>query len=153
MKRNGPTVQLEAIVPDNYAETLRLDVMPEQRPWVASIEKSLADAFVWGARARVARRGDLLVGFVLVFPYAIGGTPVANIARFMIDHRHQRQGLGRALMAVTLEWLASWQPKPERIRISTFPENAVARRLYRSCGFSETEIEGGEVVLWRPLEL
>ena len=140
---------LETVSPQNYKETLGLSVAKDQKHLIEPVVQSLADAFVWSALPRVARRGDALVGFVLVFPFELDGEPVVNIVRFMIEQRHQRQGLGRELMAVTLDWIRSLDPTPVRVRISAVPENETALRLYRAAGFEGSELEDGEVALWR----
>ncbi len=140
---------LEPVSPQNYKETLGLSVAENQQHLIAPVVKSLADAFVWSALPRVARHEDALVGFVLVFPFELNGEPVVNIVRFMIEQGRQRQGLGRELMRVTLDWIRSLEPTPVRVRISTFPENERALKLYRAAGFEGSELEDGEVALWR----
>ena len=142
---------LERITPENYAATLALSVAPDQTRLIAPVVRSLADAFVWGAEPRVARRGTDLVGFVMIFPFELAGEPVANVVRFMVDEHHQGQGIGRELMAATLGWVESRSPRPSRIRISSLPENTRALGLFRSCGFegNDNDLEDGEVVLWK----
>ena len=145
---SGAVIELERVTPANYAETLALSVCPAQERLIASVVKSLADAFVWNADVRVAREGDCLVGFVMMYAFERDGEPIVNVVRFMIDQRHQGRGLGRIMMAKTLDWISAFDPPPRRVRISTSPENMRALRLYRSAGFEGSEIEDGEVVLW-----
>jgi diamine N-acetyltransferase len=140
---------LEPVTVENYAATLALSVKPEQKDLVAPVVHSLADAYVHRALPRVAREGADLVGFVLVYPFELDAVACVNVVRFLIDRQHQGRGLGRALMAATLSWLASWDRPPARIRIATLPHNAAARRLYQSAGFVEDGIHDGEVVMWR----
>ena len=64
---------LETVTPQNYKETLGLLVAKDQQHLIAPVVTSLADAFVWSALPRVARHGDALVGFVLVFPFERNG--------------------------------------------------------------------------------
>lgn len=144
-------VELEPVTPGNYEETLELAVTADQSRLIASVTKSLADAFVWHALARVARHEGAVIGFVLVYPFELEGENVANIVRFMIDQRHQRLGLGRAMLSSTLDWMAELEPRPQRVRVSTFPENEPALRLFRSAGFVGSKVENGEVVLWRAM--
>ncbi len=92
---------------------------------------------------------EVPVGFVMIFPYDDAGFRVVNIVRLLVDSRFQRKGLGRQLLEATINWINSLTPNVNRIRISTFPENAVALNLYRSSGFTGGEIEDGEVVLYR----
>jgi len=144
-------IELEAVTPANYDEVLLLRVAPAQEHLIAPVVKSLADAFVWGAEPRVARSAGQLVGLVLVFPFELAAEPVVNIVRLMIDHRHQGRGLGRLLIDSTIDWVATFRPRPSRLRVATFPENERALILYRTAGFQGSDIENGEVVLWRPL--
>ncbi len=51
---------------------------------------------------------------------------------------HQRQGVGRALMAALLDWADRWAGLL-RIELHVWTDNAPAIALYRACGF---EIEG-----------
>ena len=119
-----------------------------QEKFVASIEKTLADAYVWSdALFRLAFEGDRAVGFILVFPFEDDGANVVNIVRLMIDKERQGRGLGRALLAATLEWIKSFEPVVDEIRISTFLDNTAALHLYRDMGFQNHAIAEGEQVL------
>ena len=145
-------IVLKPITPDNYASALDLQVTAEQEKFVGPVMKSLADAFIHtGAEVRMACDDDLPVGFVLIFPFELDGEPVVNIVRFLIDHRYQGRGLGRESLAATLDWIRSISPRPQRVRISTLPDNAVALALYRSSGFVDHEMEEGELALWQTL--
>lgn len=143
---------LEPVTPQNYDAVLRLAVTPDQRRFVAPVVRSLADAYVWGGPTLAAREGGAVVGFVLLFPFAHEGRPVVNLVRFMIDAAYQGRGLGRALMAATLDYAARLDPRPTAMKLSVVPDNAVAIRLYESAGFAGEEIEDGERVMWRALE-
>jgi len=140
---------LDLVTPANYEESLALKVSEDQEHLIAPMVNSLADAFVWKAEPRVAIEEGRLVGFVMVFPFTLDDTPVVNIVRFLIDAGHQSRGLGRQLMGATIDLIGSLEPRPVRVRISTFPENERALSLYRSTGFEGSDIEAGEVVLWR----
>ncbi len=143
-------IDLRPITPDNHIDARKLAVHPEQERWVASIDKSLADAFVWqDSIFRVAFDNDLPVGFILVFPFDQTGKRIVNIVRLMIDARFQGRGLGRELLNETLDWIGSFIPAVDNIRISTMPENTVALALYTSAGFVERGIEDGEIALYR----
>ncbi len=144
-------IDLRPITPKNHLQVRNLSVHAEQKRFVASIDKTLADAFVWqGASFRVAFEDDAPVGFILVFPFDEGGEHVVNIVRLMIDARYQGRGLGRVLLNRTLEWISSFTPTVDLVRISTLPDNEVALALYKSSGFQERGVEEGEIVLYRP---
>lgn len=140
---------LEPLTPDNYLRVLALEVAPEQEHLIAPVVKTIADAFVWQSEIRIASTDGEPVGLVLVFRFEVGDEPVVNIVRFMIDRRHQGEGLGRAMMDSTLEWLAGFDPRPVWVRTSTMPENERALRFWKSAGFTETGFEDGEIVFWR----
>ena len=143
-------MDLREITPENHDAVRRLAVHPDQRELVATVEKSLADAYVYKAALfRAAFVDDAPVGYVLVFPFARDDERVVNITRLMIDAAHQGRGLGRALLEETLRWVESFETKPDLVRISTIPGNEAALALYRSVGFEEAGLESGEVALYR----
>ena len=144
---NSGVIQLCPITPDTYQACVDLTVAPGQRDFVAPNLKSLAQAYVWpGSVARLVRDGDDIVGFVLFMPADPPATGQA-IVRFMIDHRYQGRGLGRAALAAAIEWCRRERDAPE-VWLSVVPENDRARRLYRSAGFVETgDLREGEVVM------
>ena len=143
-------IRLEKISPDNHEAVRALSVADDQRQLVATVEQSLADAYVWkDSLFRAAYDDRSPVGYVLVFPFTESNQRIANIVRLMIDARYQGSGLGRALLTTTLDWIGSFSPEVATVRISTLPENEVALALYRSEGFAEAGIETGEVALYR----
>jgi diamine N-acetyltransferase len=149
---SADTLTLCAIGPKNHEAVRALGVGLEQTRFVASVEKSLADAYVWpDAVFRAAFSGNTPVGYVLLFPFEEDGIRLVNIVRLMIDADHQGQGLGRALLRETVRWIGTWAPAVQRVRISTLPDNVPALTLYRTEGFEEAGTEEGEVVLYRDL--
>jgi ribosomal protein S18 acetylase RimI-like enzyme len=56
----------------------------------------------------------------------------------VIDEAHRGRGLGRAALAAA-EALARWLGY-ERMRLHVFGDNEVARGLYRSAGYEETDV-------------
>ena len=139
---------LQEISTKNHELVRKLTVRPDQEKYVASIDKTLADAFVWrNARFRVAYKGDEAVGFVLVYPFKESGANIVNIVRLMIDARHQGRGLGRETLGATLAWIRTFRPDVDKVQISTHPENSVALHLYRRMGFQKVGIVNGEQVL------
>lgn len=73
------------------------------------------------------------------------GTPLAAFAisgrdakqgflqRLAVHPAHQRQGLGRALVLDSLQWLARW--RVQRVLVNTPVDNVAALALYESVGF------------------
>jgi len=145
-------MDLHPITPDNYAAALTLSVRADQSHLVATISKSLADAFVYeGSIFRLAYVGDIPVGFLLLYPYSKGHRNFVNIVRLMIDEHHQSKGYGRALLAEALKAIRALQPPAHTARVSTLPENRSALQLYKSAGFIESGMEHGEISLYLEL--
>jgi diamine N-acetyltransferase len=139
-------IDLRALTRANLVACLDLDVLPEQRRFVAPNVRSIAEAYVLpAADPRIVYADDEAVGFVLFHPNEDG--PGHYIVRFMIDHRYQGQGLGRRALASAVDWVAA-ETRADRVRLSVLSENRVARSLYRSAGFVETgDIDRGELVM------
>ena len=74
---------------------------------MGSVEKSLADAYVWkpDAMFRAAFYGEQPVGYVLIFPFDADEQRQVNIERLMIDAGFHGRGFGRLLVQRTLDWV------------------------------------------------
>jgi diamine N-acetyltransferase len=74
------------------------------------------------------------------------------LGAILVDRAHQRRGVGRAAVERLVERLAG-EPDCREIALSYDPRNAVARRLYASLGFVETDerTDEGELVARRLL--
>jgi diamine N-acetyltransferase len=143
-------IELVPISPENYAEALKLAVHPEQETFVAGIVQTLADAYVWHeSEFRLAFNDDVAVGYLLVFPFDRQEQRLVNIVRLMIDSKSQGKGLGGSLLDSAIEWISDFEPRPDLLRISTLPDNAVALSLYKSRGFEDAGTEDGEVALYK----
>ncbi len=143
-------IDLQAITPDNHAAARELSVHPHQTRWVATIDKSLADAYVYkDALFRIAFKDNVPIGYVLIYPFDKEERRVVNIVRLMIDAGLQGKGLGRALLNQTMSWISTLAPPVDTVRISTLPDNEAALSLYRSAGFQEQGTEDGEIALYR----
>lgn len=130
-------IHLQDITKDNYHDVCELSVSAAQQDFIASNLWSVVDSFfVEGAQARAIYHQEHPVG---LFLWVTQGDEVA-IWRFMIDQRHQGQGLGRAAFRVALEHLQS-RPGIRRIKISYVPDNHAARQFYQRFGFIETGLD------------
>lgn len=147
-------IELIPVTPDNHKAIRALSVRDDQRHLVASVDASLADAYVWeGSIFRAALADGIPIGYVLIYPFDRDGARIINIARLMVAAEHQGRGLGRAVLAQTLNWISNLIPRPDALRISTLPENEIALGLYLSMGFEIQGREEGEVALYRrPVE-
>ncbi|MEN3278814.1 MAG: diamine N-acetyltransferase [Massilia sp.] len=140
-------ITLESVTIDNFETLLETQLPPEQDRWLANNACSIAQAnFYPDWRMRAIYCDGEPAGFLL---YDVASGDEAGhygIYRFMVDHARQGRGIGRRAMGLLLAELRA-QPDARRITICYKPENAVARRLYQSCGFIEMGIdESGEMV-------
>ncbi|MFI9009419.1 GNAT family N-acetyltransferase [Actinosynnema sp. NPDC053489] len=138
-------MRLEPVTEENYQAVIGLEVHEEQRAFVATNLKSIADAWVYRPRMQpLALVGETgLVGFTLLErerPREL------HIVRFMIDRRAQGRGLGRRGLAAIAD-VARSEGRAELV-LSVVPGNAVARGLYAAFRFTDTgEVDGGELVM------
>ena len=153
------TVELRDIVTDaDRAAALELRRGPGQERFVASVEKSFADA-VEDARAMprmwAAYDGDRAVGFVMISD----GIPAETLAsdpeligpyylwRLLIDERAQRQGYGTACLDALVAYLRT-RPGADVLWTSCGQEPGTPQPFYERYGFVPTgEVHEGEAVL------
>lgn len=139
------TVQLVDVTADNWRSAADLEVAAEQQEFVAPVTRYLCLCHyggVWNPLAVAA--GDRVVGFVM---WAVDPDDGSGwIGGLVIGREHQRRGYGRAAVRALLERLRREQGCPAAA-LSYALENAAARALYASLGFSETgEREDDELV-------
>lgn len=142
----SPVVRLEPVTPANRARLAALAVTSEQQDFVATNADSLHEADSNPACVPFAVIADgAIVGFAM---YALDPDDGNYwIYRMMVDHRHQRRGIGRMALGQLVQRMSAL-PNCPRIILGVAPSNAVARALYESAGFVPTgEIIGGEDVM------
>lgn len=154
-------IRLEAINGRNVREILKLRVGEAQKSFVAPNETSIIEAYIAIAHHGQAfpfgiYNDDMPVGFCMIgfgadddwedAPAIAKGS--YNLWRFMIDERCQGKGYGRAAMKLILDFIAGEPCGPaEYCWLSYEPENAAAKALYASFGFTETgEWDGDEII-------
>jgi diamine N-acetyltransferase len=134
-----PNVSLRPVDDDNVQAVIDLSVADDQRDFVAPNVKSLAQAFattkVW---VRAVYAEDVPVGFVMLSDD--DEKPRYYLWRFMIDAKHQRQGIGREAMGLVHEYVRS-RPGGDRIYLSYVPEDGGPEEFYKSLGYEDTGIE------------
>ena len=137
--------EIRPVTKDNWRELIKLQVRDDQKGFVASNVKSIAESQFgfdepehghWDFHPFGIYDGDEPVGF-LMYGYNFGHPEQqAFIVRLMVDEKYQGKGHGRFGMEAMLEIFHA----DERIRqvsISYEPENEGARKLYASLGFVE----------------
>ena len=141
----------------NWEEALKLDVNPEQRKFAPSVAESLAAAYVkpWDEALDPYTIYDdkTMIGL-----FYISYTPDSKdnywIGGFIIDKNHQRKGYGRASLLKILEFIPAIHPRCETVKLTVEKDNAVAQKLYKSLGFSDTGKENkyGEIIYDLPVK-
>ncbi len=136
-------VTLRPIDRSNVRTVVELDVGPHQQAFVAPNAVSLAEAYVSSrAWVRAIYADEVPVGFVMLSDD--DEQPRYYLWRFMIAHRHQGRGFGRAAMDLVEEYVRS-RPGGDRLFLSYVPAPGGPGDFYRSCGYSDTgRIHGGE---------
>jgi diamine N-acetyltransferase len=142
--------EINPVTKDNWRALIELNVREDQKHFVASNVKSITesqfgvdyeghwDLFPFGIFDGETPVGFLMYGYNFAHPKT-----QAFILRLMTDEKQQGKGYGRFAMS----WMIELFRADERIKgvgISYEPENEVARKLYASLGFVETDrvIEG-----------
>jgi diamine N-acetyltransferase len=127
-------VTLEPVTVENWLDCIALEVAPDQRDFVAPNLFSIAQAQFYPTWTPLAiYRATALVGFLLLGKRHSQETTYW-IFCFMIDHRVQRRGYGRAAMVALLDRLRQ-QADAHELKLSYEDENVVAERFYGSLGF------------------
>ncbi len=136
---------LREITRDTVCDIMRLDVTEHQKSFVASNSVSIAQAhFEPKAWFRAVYAGDDPVGFVMV--YEDPEKPKFYLWRFMIDHRHQGRGYGRAALEQVIERVRGL-PRATTLLTSYVPGEGSAGAFYHRRGFADTgDVEGEELV-------
>lgn len=139
-------ITLQEITEDTLSEILNLEVSEEQNRFIASNEKSIAQAhFSHYSWFRAIYADNTPVGFVML--YLDPDKPVYEIWRFMIDKKYQRQGYGREAMKQCIDFVRSL-PYAQELYLSMVPENGGAAAFCYSLNFYYTgEWHGNEKIM------
>jgi diamine N-acetyltransferase len=139
------TISLCEVTQDNWRDTLRLSVHPDQQRFIADYAPiaaiALAKAFVrpgglvWAPYAIYADAD--MVGFVEL-AYAPNSLDQYWVYHFFIDRLYQGQGYGRAALQAFVQMIKEQHPSCRQIQLTVHPENHQAQRLYTSAGFRPT---------------
>ena len=137
------TINLKSVNPENEVACSSLEVKEDQAGLIAPNAKSIEWAKANPKSVPLAVYTDTtLVGFVLYEPR---GNDVFSIHRVMIDRRHQKRGIARRSMELTIAEIK--KRGGVTIYLSFRPENHAAKHLFQSLGFVQHEIESdGEIV-------
>ncbi|MBE1458130.1 diamine N-acetyltransferase [Nocardiopsis terrae] len=144
-----PAPRLVEITPDNVDAALGVRVRDDQHRFVASVERSLAQAYAARDTAwpRLLMDGDEAVGFVMVGfdPEEEDPDFRAEIWRLNIGEGHQGRGYGRfAVQGVLTE---ARDRGISRVTVSWVPGEGSPEDFYLALGFRRTgRVNDGEVI-------
>ena len=132
-------VELRAITEENFIDAFNLKLAEGKERFVSHPIRSLAQAYVYRSQCQpfgIYADGNM-VGYVMViYDYDV---PEYDIWHMMIDAAQQGRGYGSDALDRVIDYIRT---KPfgdtGRIALTCNKENAVARRLYESRGFTAT---------------
>ena len=145
----------------NVEEILKLEVFDNQKRFVAPNNISIIEAylaivenghvFTFGIYNDDAPVGFLMIGFDMNSDDE-GAPRIAkgnyNIWRFMIDKKFQGKGFGKKAMNLALDFVNTFPCGTAKYCwLSYESDNDIARQLYQSVGFVETDEKDGEEIV------
>ncbi|QQE75059.1 GNAT family N-acetyltransferase [Brevibacillus composti] len=150
------TITLKPVTRDNWLEALALQVNQEQSGFVPTVAVSLAKVHIKPDGDEVEYlpfaiyNGETMVGFMM-HAFVERTANMYWINGFLIDSKYQGKGYGKAALEQMIAYITNRFSQCEEIRLTVYPHNEIAYRLYQSVGFVETgERLGEELVLRRP---
>lgn len=154
-------LKLKKINRKNVGELLKLEVFDNQKSFVATNNISIIEAYIaitennnvftFGIYKDDTPIGFLMMGFD-VNSDDEGAPRIAkgnyNIWRLMIDKKIQGKGFGKKAIELALEFIYTFPcGTAEYCWLSYESDNDVARQLYKSVGFVETDEKDGEEIV------
>jgi acetyltransferase len=154
-------LKLKKIDRTNIGEILKLEVFDNQKNFVATNNSSIIEAYI-----AITENNDVFtfgiynddtpIGFLMI-GYDVnsdgeGAPEIAkgnyNIWRLMIDKKYQGKGFGKKAMNLALEFINTFPCGTAKYCwLSYESDNDVARQLYKSVGFEETDEKDGEEIV------
>ena len=154
-------IKLKKINRKNVGEILKLEVFDNQKSFIAPNNISIIEAylaivenghvFTFGIYNDDVPVGFLMIGFDVNSDDA-DAPKIAkgnyNIWRFMIDKKFQGKGFGKKAMDLALEFINTFPSGAAKYCwLSHESDNNVARKLYKSVGFIETDEKDGDEIV------
>jgi len=145
MSTAQPQVTLREITADTVRAICALEVAEYQKGFVAPNALSIAQAhFQPKGWFRAVYAGEEPVGFIMVFEDP--DEPEYFLWRFMVDHRHQGNGYGRAALEQVIDRTRDLL-RATRLLTSYVPGDGSPGDFYHLMGFVDTgDVDGVEVV-------
>ena len=154
-------LKLKKINRNNIEEILKLEVFDKQKSFVATNNSSIIEAYIaitennhvftFGIYNDDTPIGFLMIGFD-VNSDDEGAPKITkgnyNIWRLMIDKKFQRKGFGKKAMDLALDFINTFPCGTAKYCwLSYESDNDVARQLYKSVGFVETDEKDGDEIV------
>lgn len=147
-------ITLRPISIENIDQCFDLAIREDQKKFVASIEKSLAYAYVYREQCQpfAIYAAEKMVGYLLtLFDQE---DEMYCLWHMMLDVRYQGCGYGKVALALVLDYFKTFPfGKAESAGLTCHEENQAGLGLYRSLGFKETgeKDEDNELIMIRSL--
>lgn len=154
-------LELKKINRNNVGVILKLEVFDNQKSFVATNNSSIIEAYIaitennhvftFGIYKDETPIGFLMIGYD-VNSDDEGAPEIAkgnyNIWRLMIDKKYQGKGFGKKAMDLAIEFINTFPCGIAKYCWLSYENyNNVARQLYKSVGFVETEEKDGEEIV------
>jgi len=143
MENSEAKITVHPVDSDNWRDVARLSVDGEQSQFVAAPSYYLALCCYSTWYPLAIYRKQTVIGFMM---WGVDDDESCWLGGILIDRLEQRKGYGRRAVKAAITMLKT-QTNATEFALSYQAENTVARKLYKSIGFTETgEMEDGEIV-------
>ncbi|HFI0070406.1 TPA: GNAT family N-acetyltransferase [Streptococcus suis] len=139
-------IRLELVNKDNFDQVLDLEVAPKDQRRVASVEYSLAQAWLYRDSEDLfpyaVKSGQLTVGFLL-----LSFQPMENsyyIWRLLIDQKYQNQSFGKEVIRQVLQRARDDQ-QCHKVTVNYVIGNHKMRYILEKFGFQPVGLDGQEM--------
>ena len=139
-------IRLELVNKDNFDQVLDLGVAPKDQRRVASVEYSLAQAWLYRDSEYLfpyaVKSGQLTVGFLL-----LSYQPMENsyyIWRLLIDQKYQNQSFGKEVIRQVLQRARDDQ-QCHKVTVNYVIGNHKMRYILEKFGFQPVGLDGQEM--------
>ncbi len=124
---------------DDRDDVLQLGVSEEQLPFVGTLENVLASLTPY-KDCHVIEADGQIVGFFIIdrnYPnqYEFADPTHIGFRAYLIDHRQQGKGYGKASMRALKEYLQTEYPTYPAVVLTVNCRNEIARKIYLQAGF------------------
>ncbi|HEM4286767.1 TPA: GNAT family N-acetyltransferase [Streptococcus suis] len=138
-------IRLELVNKDNFDQVLDLEVAPKDQRRVASVEYSLAQAWLYREDGHLlpyaVKSGQKVVGFVLL---SIQEDKSYYVWRLLIDKKYQNRGHGKEVIRQILV-LAKEDTLCQKVTMNYVIGNHKMRYILEKLGFQFVGLEGQEM--------